>query len=98
MVSVRRLSEEAKGQSLEVMEKFYRETSVKFKALLDELDMDVHMEYTHPHHGTLKATYADIMQHAVNHGTYHRGNIAAMLRQIGFCGYEYRLCFFICTK
>jgi len=48
--------------------------------------MDVHMEYTHPHHGTLKATYADIMQHAVNHGTYHRGNIAAMLRQIGFAG------------
>ncbi|WP_313897918.1 DinB family protein [Brevibacillus sp. FSL L8-0520] len=26
------------------------------------------------------------MQHVVNHGTYHRGNIAAMLRQQGYAG------------
>lgn len=57
---------------MEVMEKFYRENSAKYKALIDELDLDVHMEYTHPHHGTLKATYADIKTHVVNHGTCHR--------------------------
>jgi len=40
MVSVRRLTEEAKGQSLKVMEKFYRENSAKYKALIDELDLE----------------------------------------------------------
>lgn len=28
----------------------------------------------------------EIVQHIVNHGTYHRGNIAAMIRQMGYEG------------
>lgn len=28
----------------------------------------------------------EIVQHIVNHGTYHRGNISAMIRQIGYEG------------
>ncbi|WP_168413181.1 DinB family protein [Bacillus salacetis] len=28
----------------------------------------------------------DLLQHLVNHGTYHRGNISAMLRQQGYIG------------
>ena len=31
-----------------------------------------------------KNTVSDIIQHAVNHGTYHRGQILTMLRQLGF--------------
>jgi uncharacterized damage-inducible protein DinB len=31
-------------------------------------------------------TVDDILRHLVNHGTYHRGNLAAMLRQMGHPG------------
>jgi hypothetical protein len=76
MASVRRLTEEAKGQILEVMEKFYRETSVKYKALLDEL----HMEYTHPHHGTLKATYAEFDRYISGSNRRRGGNFICRKR------------------
>lgn len=29
---------------------------------------------------------SEIVKHMVNHGTYHRGNIAAMIRQMGYQG------------
>jgi uncharacterized damage-inducible protein DinB len=29
---------------------------------------------------------SEIVQHIVNHGTYHRGNISAMIRQMGYEG------------
>ncbi len=31
-----------------------------------------------------KSKVCDIIQHVVNHGTYHRGQIITMLRQLGF--------------
>ena len=30
-----------------------------------------------------KSTYAQAVQHLVNHGTYHRGQVATLLRQLG---------------
>lgn len=41
---------------------------------------------SHPRMGTLQTTYADVIRHVVNHGTYHRGNITAMLHQMGYKG------------
>ena len=32
----------------------------------------------------MKTAAADMILHVVNHGTYHRGNITAMLRQMGY--------------
>lgn len=29
------------------------------------------------------STYAQAMQHVVNHGTYHRGQVTTLLRQLG---------------
>ncbi|KZE67827.1 hypothetical protein AWM68_18865 [Fictibacillus phosphorivorans] len=40
----------------------------------------------HPHFGTLHSSYADLIQHIVNHGTYHRGHISAILNQQGHKG------------
>ncbi|WP_205513587.1 DinB family protein [Longitalea arenae] len=34
----------------------------------------------------VRMSYADVIQHIVNHGTYHRGNITAMLHQLGHKG------------
>jgi len=48
--------------------------------------LDATTQYRHPTYGVLEARYSDIVQHVVNHGTYHRGNIAAMLRQQGYAG------------
>ncbi|WNS45283.1 DinB family protein [Paenibacillus sp. MMS20-IR301] len=36
-----------------------------------------------PYIGPRNTTLEEIVHHAVNHGTYHRGNISAMLRQLG---------------
>lgn len=34
----------------------------------------------------VEMSYGDVVQHIVNHGTYHRGNITAMLHQLGYKG------------
>jgi uncharacterized damage-inducible protein DinB len=31
-------------------------------------------------------TIIEVIQHLVNHGTYHRGNISAMIRELGYPG------------
>lgn len=49
-------------------------------------DLDKSMTITHPRYGRLDTRFSDILQHVVNHGTYHRGNITAMLRQLGYSG------------
>ncbi|MEK3724277.1 DinB family protein [Paenibacillus sp. FSL H8-0034] len=37
-------------------------------------------------HDKLNVPLVELVQHVVNHGTYHRGNITAMLRQLGHKG------------
>jgi uncharacterized damage-inducible protein DinB len=37
----------------------------------------------------------DLLQHLVNHGTYHRGNISAMLRQQGYPGHSTDYIYFL---
>nr|WP_186324894.1 DinB family protein [Paenibacillus bovis] len=39
----------------------------------------------------------EIVQHIVNHGTYHRGNIAAMIRQLGYEGTSTDYIFYLRT-
>ncbi|TKI85842.1 damage-inducible protein DinB, partial [Bacillus cereus] len=36
-----------------------------------------------PYVGKLETSILELVQHVVNHGTYHRGNITAMIRQLG---------------
>jgi hypothetical protein len=35
-----------------------------------------------PFAGRLETPLSELVQHVVNHGTYHRGNITTMLRQL----------------
>nr|WP_255679561.1 DinB family protein [Brevibacillus humidisoli] len=42
--------------------------------------------YRHPRFGELMTSYSEVVQHVVNHGTYHCGNLTAMLRQMGYAG------------
>jgi uncharacterized damage-inducible protein DinB len=49
----------------------------------DELDVIV---YQNPKGTTFKNNINEIIHHLANHGTYHRGNIASMIRECGLKG------------
>ena len=49
------------------------------RAVVDRLDADDTIEYTNTRGGTYSRTFSDIARHAQNHGTYHRGQLRAML-------------------
>ncbi|MFX3635018.1 MAG: DinB family protein [Candidatus Pristimantibacillus sp.] len=42
------------------------------------------MTIEHPKYGRLDTHFSDILRFVVNHGTYHRGSVSAMLRQQGY--------------
>ncbi|WP_028553076.1 DinB family protein [Paenibacillus sp. UNC451MF] len=86
VTEIQRVLKETKGIGLEDLQQLYHQAAEQFQAFFANNDMDVVKAYPHPQYGTLNASNADIVQHLVNHGTYHRGNITAMLRQQGHPG------------
>lgn len=93
--TVGRLSQELEGKSLEEIHAGFAEAAEKFKDFLSQIDLDATAPYSHPAMGTIQAPYSDIIQHVVNHGTYHRGNISAMLRQLGHAGASHDYIYFL---
>ncbi|MFP7478773.1 DinB family protein [Terribacillus saccharophilus] len=62
----------------------FAQLSEKYKVWLqgqDDLDRNILLE--NPYVGTRNIQLSKIVLHVVNHGTYHRGNVSAMLRQLG---------------
>lgn len=51
-----------------------------------EYDVTRSISYKNTKGESFTQTLFEIVQHLVNHGTYHRGNLAAMIRQMGFQG------------
>jgi uncharacterized damage-inducible protein DinB len=87
MELVQQLKEETKEKSLDEMSEMYDRLSEKYKQFLDEQeDLDQPRTLDHPHYGHLDTKLSELIRHVVNHGTYHRGNITAMLRQLGHPG------------
>lgn len=80
------LSQEVKGKNVQELRKLFADSAQQFRDFFGQISMEDTKAYTHPALGTVHARYADIVQHVVNHGTYHRGNISAMLRQLGHAG------------
>jgi uncharacterized damage-inducible protein DinB len=56
---------------------------LKFVRGLTQTDLDRTLEYRTLKFGVYKNPLWQSMQHLVNHGTYHRGQITTMLRQHG---------------
>ncbi len=80
-------TEEAKGKDAAEMRQLFAGVTEQFRALLQRTpDPDKAMTIEHPQYGRLDTQFSDILRHVVNHGTYHRGNITAMLRQQGYAG------------
>jgi len=78
---------EAQGRTVEEMRRLFAGATEQFRDLLRRTpDPDKAMTIEHPTYGRLDTRFSDILRHVVNHGTYHRGNITAMLRQQGQAG------------
>ncbi|TNJ64859.1 damage-inducible protein DinB [Paenibacillus hemerocallicola] len=77
-----RLVAETNGKNAGELGRMMDDLADRFHIFLEQHD---NLEQLCPS-GDFKASYIDFIQHLVNHGTYHRGNITAMLRQLGYPG------------
>jgi uncharacterized damage-inducible protein DinB len=85
--SILQAQEKTKDKGLEKMEALYAELAELYKAFFNsQEDIDKPIVAEHPNFGGLETHLSEIVQHVVNHGTYHRGNLAAMIRQQGYPG------------
>ncbi|KKI90413.1 hypothetical protein WQ54_20865 [Bacillus sp. SA1-12] len=87
-----------KGESLsQLATKKFRsieETSIVSAALYNEIkhfltkteNFERMIHYNNMKGDPFNNKMSEIVHHMVNHGTYHRGNISAMIRQMGFEG------------
>lgn len=81
------LKKKIEDPNLEKIKSLYDELDSQYHAFIAEQDdLDKIMEIAHPSYGKLEISAAEMLRHVVNHGTYHRGNITAMLRQQGHKG------------
>ncbi|AWB43307.1 damage-inducible protein DinB [Paenibacillus sp. CAA11] len=90
--------QECKGASLESMEQRYAGIADSYRQFLSTCDAEKQIMITHPKSGSAKASIADMVQHVMNHGTYHRGNLTAMLRQSGHPGVPTDYAFYMFTE
>jgi uncharacterized damage-inducible protein DinB len=75
------------GQPLDQIKQLYTEMNQNYETFLHEHeDLDKPIKIHHPKFGELETSVTEMVNHIVNHGTYHRGNIAAMIRQHGHPG------------
>lgn len=68
---------ETEGKGIEELGGLMNDLAVRFRKFIAEHE-DLGAIYPS---GEFQASCQDYIQHVVNHGTYHRGNITAMLRQ-----------------
>jgi uncharacterized damage-inducible protein DinB len=81
---VERQKSEVTGASIDELEKFYDALSEEYYSFFaEQKDLERIIITEHPQYGRSEFVLADLVHHVVNHGTYHRGNVTAMLRQQG---------------
>lgn len=76
--SVDRLVAETRNLGLEDFGKKQQALAAGFEAFITGNDMSCRDTFS-----GVSMTYEEVFIHIVNHGTYHRGNITAMLHQLG---------------
>ncbi|MDP7978599.1 DinB family protein [Bacillus sp. WLY-B-L8] len=92
------LTEKIKDTTLQEMEKLLFILSEDYQGFFArEENLEKVISPEHPHFGRLDTNAFELIQHVVNHGTYHRGNITAMLRQLGYTGTSTDYIFYLYT-
>lgn len=77
--------EETELKGLEEMKAMFFKLSEQYKFFFSQLEgSDKPLEIENPNGDLMKTSVFEQVPHVVNHGTYHRGNITAMLRQMGY--------------
>jgi uncharacterized damage-inducible protein DinB len=87
MTKIEQIQKRSADKSLDQMQQLYAELAEQYRTFFNKLgDLDCIISIEHPQYGKLETAVSELVQHVVNHGTYHRGNITAMLRQQGHSG------------
>lgn len=79
--TINRLKEETKDNSLDELAHKQQLLALKVNTFIRNNDMS-HSEMF----SGAPMTYEQVINHIVNHGTYHRGNVTAMLHQLDYKG------------
>jgi uncharacterized damage-inducible protein DinB len=84
MAFANQLKEKTETKTIEELETMYFELSERYKAFFNQQeDMEKVIVLDNPYAGIRETSFSEIVLQVVNHATYHRGNITAMLRQMG---------------
>ncbi|MDH5160519.1 DinB family protein [Heyndrickxia oleronia] len=77
--------EKANSYSLDEFVKYYEELALQYEEWMNsQNDLEQKINLNNPWSGARETAYSEILFHVANHGTYHRGNITTMLRQLGY--------------
>lgn len=80
-----KLRKQIETKSLHELEKMFENMANQYKEFLSRIqDVNTVFVIENPYAGALDTSILELVQHVVNHGTYHRGNITAMIRQLGY--------------
>lgn len=78
------LRTEIENKSLHELEEMFENMAKQYiEFLITIQDVNAVFVIENPYVGKLETSILELVQHVVNHGTYHRGNITAMIRQLG---------------
>ncbi|MFC4810440.1 DinB family protein [Paenibacillus sp. GCM10023250] len=84
MEATAHLDDEIRALSLEAAEAAFRSQGEEIAAFLRSRDdLDAVLTLDNPYAGIRDVKLSEMALQIVNHGTYHRGNMSAMLRQMG---------------
>ncbi|WP_449619830.1 DinB family protein [Robertmurraya sp. Marseille-Q9965] len=85
MTTANQLQKQIEPKEIQEMDTLYDNLSLKFKSFLgDHANLDEVILVNNPYAGLLETSISESVIHVVTHGNYHRGNIATMLRQLGY--------------
>ena len=87
--------EKANSYSLDEFVKYFEELALQYEEwMTSQRDFEQKINLNNPWSGARETAYSEILFHVANHGTYHRGNITTMLRQLGYASIMNDFCLY----
>ncbi|MDM5291813.1 DinB family protein [Peribacillus simplex] len=84
IATTNQLREQIETKNIEEMNKIFLDLSESYKELLNSQEnIEKVIVVDNPYAGLLETSVSETVLHVITHGSYHRGNIATMLRQMG---------------